>query len=88
MVSMLASSADIRRLQRDFANLNSESPFSPSNIEVIPEENVSIRSLERLDGKPRRFSTMTQADARCDPRAIPQTGHFPYHCLGKLVHNL
>ena len=61
---------DIRRLQRDFANMKPESPFSPSNIEVIPEENV---------GKPRRFSTMTQADARCDPRAIPQTNTTPCH---------
>jgi len=70
---------DIRRLQRDFANLNPESPYSPPNIEVIPEENLSIRPSDRLDGKPRRFSTMTQADARCDPRAIPQTNTTPCH---------
>ena len=70
---------DMRKLQRDFANLNSKSPFSPHNIEVIPEENVSIRPLERMDGKSRRFSTMTQADARCDPRAIPQTNTTPCH---------
>ena len=70
---------DMRRLQRDFANLNPKSPFSPRNIEVIPEENVSIRPLERMDGKPKRFSTMTQADARCDPRAIPQTNTTPCH---------
>ena len=68
---------DMRRLQNDFANLNPKSPFSPPNIEVIPEENVSIRPLNRLDGEPRRFSIMTQADARCDPRAIPQTNTKP-----------
>ena len=70
---------DIRRLQRDFANLNPESPYSPPNIEVIPEENLSIRPSDRLDGKPRQFSTMTQADARCDPREIPQTNTTPCH---------
>lgn len=68
---------DMRRLQKDFANLNPKSPLSPPNIEVIPEENVSIRPLDRLDGTPRRFSTMTPADARCDPRAIPQTNTTP-----------
>lgn len=70
---------DMRRLQKDFANLNPKSPLSPPNIEVIPEENVSIRPLDRLDGTPRRFSTMTPADARCDHRAIPQTNTTPCH---------
>lgn len=70
---------DMRRLQRDFANLNPKSPFSPPNIEVIPEENVSIGPLDRLDEKRRRFPNMRPADARCDPRAIPQTNTTPCH---------
>ena len=74
---------DMRRLQMDFANLNPKSPFSPPSIEVIPEENVSIHPWGRLDGKPRRFSTMTPAgvpiDARFVPSAISQTNTTPCH---------